>query len=114
MDNIDLPTMGGLTGLLTFVIGAVVRAYIKDRREAKERAEQIFMTCVRSAYNAVVNRVKKGETIDNKSDAGLEELDKFMRIRLRRVATQEERERAMLEFDAIHGEQCPGGTPNTP
>ena len=106
--------ISGLLGLLTFVVTLTVRTWLKDRREQKQRDEHIFQTCIRSSYNAVVNRIKRGEVIENKSDAGLIELDKFMRIRLRRGATQNEREAALLEFDALHGEHCPEGTPTTP
>lgn len=114
LTNLDLSKLGGITGLITFVLLAALRAWLKDRREAKERTEKVFLQCVRQAYNSVENRLKKGEAIEDKAQAGLVELDKFMRYRLRREATQVEREQALVEFDALHGEFCPGGASTPP
>ena len=115
MDNLpefDMAKGAGpaLLAILTAVAAAVLRTWLKDRAERKERMMSILQQCCRQAYNSVQNRIKRGDAIEDKQVAGLEALDRFMTIRIGRIATEEEKQAACLIFDAIHGELCPGGT----
>jgi hypothetical protein len=115
--HVDIPQGASLTAIfsavLTAVIGVAIRTWLKDRQERKEREQRVFQRCCRQAYNSVVNKVKKvgKELVGDKAEAGLEALDRFLVLARGKPANQEEREQALLIFDAIHGEHCPGGAP---
>lgn len=101
-------------GLLTFLVPLVIRTLMKDRREAQERAQKVLQECCRQAYNSVQNRIKRGDPIDDKAQAGIDALDRFYILRRGKPATDDEKEAARAIFDAIHGELCPGGTGTPP
>lgn len=101
-------------GLLAFIVPLAVRTYLKDRRENKERAQQLLLTLSRMAYNSVQNLLKKGFTIEDKQEAGVNQLRKIYLLRVGRDPTFAEIEQARMIFDAIHGELCPGGTGTPP
>lgn len=103
-----------ILGILAFVIPLAIRTYFKDRAERKEKAAALHLQLCRMAYNAVQNAIKKGTPVEDKQEAGIEQLKKFYRLRLARDPSFEEQESARLVFDAIHGELCPGGTGTPP
>lgn len=107
-----------VVALLAFIVPLAIRTFLKDRREARERATQLHMVLCRLAYNAVQNQLKGGAVIADKQEAGLVQLDKFYVLRTGAPATEQQKADARIYFDALHGELCPGGTgtqpPNAP